>query len=73
MPVATVFEKLESGATVDDITEWLDVTREQVAAVVELAARSLDPPSPPGGPQARWSVDGYFAWLRQPRALFRFS
>jgi uncharacterized protein (DUF433 family) len=46
MPVATVFENLESGATVDEIIEWFDVTREQVVAVLEFAARSLDPPGP---------------------------
>jgi uncharacterized protein (DUF433 family) len=42
MPVATVFENLESGATVDEIVEWFDVSREQVTAVLEFAARSLD-------------------------------
>ena len=46
MPVATVFENLESGATVEEIIEWFDVTREQVVAVLEFAARSLDPPTP---------------------------
>jgi uncharacterized protein (DUF433 family) len=44
MPVATVFENLEAGATVDEIMEWFDVTREQIAAVLEFAARSLDAP-----------------------------
>ena len=47
MPVATVFENLESGATIDEIIEWFDVTREQVVAVLEFAARSLGPPTPP--------------------------
>ena len=47
MPVSTVFENLESGATIDEIMEWFDVTREQVVAVLEFAARSLDPPIPP--------------------------
>jgi len=42
MPVSTVFENLESGATIDEIMEWFDVTREQIAAVLEFAARSLD-------------------------------
>jgi uncharacterized protein (DUF433 family) len=45
MPVSTVFENLESGATIDEIMEWFDVTRERVVAVLEFAARSLDPPS----------------------------
>jgi uncharacterized protein (DUF433 family) len=52
MPVATVFENLEAGATIDDIMEWFDVTREQVVAVLEFAARSLDPPKPPA-PESR--------------------
>jgi uncharacterized protein (DUF433 family) len=47
MPVSTVFENLEAGATIDEIIEWFDVTREQIVAVLEFAARSLDPPNPP--------------------------
>jgi uncharacterized protein (DUF433 family) len=43
MPVATVFENLEAGATIDEIVEWFDVTREQVAEVLNFAARSLEP------------------------------
>ena len=42
MSVATVFENLESGATVDEIMELFDVSREQMTAVLEFAARSLD-------------------------------
>ena len=44
MPVATVFENLESGASIEEIMGWFDVTREQVVAVLEFAARSLDAP-----------------------------
>jgi uncharacterized protein (DUF433 family) len=47
MPVATVFENLEAGASVEQIMEWFDVTREQVVAVLEFAARSLDVPVSP--------------------------
>ena len=47
MPVSAVFENLEAGANIDEIMDWFDVTREQIAAVLEFAARSLDPPSPP--------------------------
>ena len=46
MPVSAVFENLEAGATIDEIMEWFDVTREQIVAVLEFAARSLDPPNP---------------------------
>jgi len=43
MPVSIVFENLESGATIDEIMEWFDVSRDQVVTVLEFAARSLDP------------------------------
>jgi uncharacterized protein (DUF433 family) len=46
MPVSTVFENFQSGATIDDIMEWFGVNREQVVAVLEFAARSLDAPVP---------------------------
>ncbi len=43
MPVAAIFENLEAGANLDDIMEWYDgLDREQVRAVIEFAARSLD-------------------------------
>jgi uncharacterized protein (DUF433 family) len=43
MPVAAIFENLEAGAKLDDIMEWYDgLDREQVKAVIEFAARSLD-------------------------------
>ena len=44
MPVSVVFDNLEAGATIDEIVEWFDVTREQVRAVIEFAARTLDTP-----------------------------
>jgi uncharacterized protein (DUF433 family) len=47
MPVATIFENIEAGANIDDIMEWFDgLDREQVKAVIEFAARSLDMPMP---------------------------
>jgi uncharacterized protein (DUF433 family) len=44
MPVSTVFENLESGASIEEIMEWFGVTREQIVAVLDFAARSLDAP-----------------------------
>jgi len=41
MPVATVFENLEAGATIEDIMEWFDLSREQITTVLDFAARSL--------------------------------
>jgi uncharacterized protein (DUF433 family) len=43
MPVSAIFENLEAGANLDDIMKWYDgLDREQVKAVIEFAARSLD-------------------------------
>jgi uncharacterized protein (DUF433 family) len=43
MPVSAVFENLEAGATMEEIIEQFDITREQINAVLEFAAHSLDP------------------------------
>ena len=43
-PVAVVFENLEDGMTIDEVMAQFPVTREQVTAVLEFAARSLDAP-----------------------------
>lgn len=56
MPVSIVFENLEAGATIDEIMEWFDVTREQVVTVLEFAARSLDAPNMQ---QPAQTVDAY--------------
>jgi uncharacterized protein (DUF433 family) len=47
MPVSAVFENLEAGATIEEIIEQFDLTREQIKTVLEFAARSLDPPPAP--------------------------
>jgi len=49
MPVATVFENLEAGSDIEEIIEQFHVTREQIQAVLEFAARSLDAPAAPVG------------------------
>jgi uncharacterized protein (DUF433 family) len=45
MPVSIVFQNLEAGATVEEIVEWFDLTREQITAVLDFAARSLETPA----------------------------
>ena len=47
MPVSAVFENLEAGATVDQITEWFDIAKDQVIEVLEFAARSVAAPAVP--------------------------
>jgi uncharacterized protein (DUF433 family) len=43
MPVSIIFENLEAGANIDDIMEWFEgLDRDQIKAVIEFAARSLD-------------------------------
>ena len=44
MSVSAVFDNLEAGASIGDIIEQFDITQEQVNAVLEFAARSLDAP-----------------------------
>jgi len=42
VPVAALFENLESGARVEEFLEWFPgVSREQAEAVLEHAVRSL--------------------------------
>jgi uncharacterized protein (DUF433 family) len=49
MPVYAVFENLEAGATIDEIIDQFDVTREQIQAVLTFAARSVAAPPMPVG------------------------
>ena len=46
MPVATVFQNLEAGLTVEEVMEEFAVTREQINAVLHFAAESLRTPAP---------------------------
>jgi uncharacterized protein (DUF433 family) len=46
-PVSVVFDNLEVGATISEIMDWFHLSHEQVAAVIEFAARSLDAPPIP--------------------------
>ena len=45
-PVAVVFENLEDGMTIDEVIDQFPVSRDQVKAVLEFAALSLDAPIP---------------------------
>lgn len=45
IPVAVVFENLEDGLTIDEITRMFDgLTRQQIRAVLDFAAQSLAGP-----------------------------
>ena len=41
-PVKLVFENLEDGMTIDEIIEQYPVSREEIKAVLDFAAHSLD-------------------------------
>jgi len=56
MPVATVFENLEAGLTVEEVMEEFGVTREQINAVLHFAAKSLET-LPPAQAQLPTPVD----------------
>ena len=43
MPVSAIFENIAAGASINDLMEWFDgLDREQVKAVIEFAARSVN-------------------------------
>ena len=49
IPVSVILENIEAGASINDIMEWFEgLDREQVKAVIEFVARSLEqtPSSP---------------------------
>jgi uncharacterized protein (DUF433 family) len=45
LPVSIIFQNLEAGATVQEIAEWFDVSRELINEVLDFAARSLEAPA----------------------------
>ena len=47
-PASVVFENLEDGLTIDEVMEQFALSREQVQAVLEFAARSLAAIGPDG-------------------------
>ncbi|MDQ2944819.1 MAG: DUF433 domain-containing protein [Acidobacteriota bacterium] len=46
MPVSAVFQNLEAGVTVDEITEWFDISKELVVEILEFAVRTVPAPGP---------------------------
>jgi len=47
MPVATVFENLQDGMTIDELIETFDgLTGEQIESVLKFVAQSLEAPVP---------------------------
>ena len=58
MPVSAVFENIEAGASIEEIIEQFDITREQILAVLEFAAWSLDAPPSTHSPTAQ-TVDAH--------------
>ncbi len=47
IPASAVFQNLEDGLTVDQVVQMFDgLTREQVKAVLDFAAHSLEAPAP---------------------------
>jgi uncharacterized protein (DUF433 family) len=55
LPVATVIENLED-LSVEEVMEQFDVTREQITAVLDFVARSLNASAPEQHP---WPVDAH--------------
>ncbi len=53
MPISAVFENLRAGSDIEEIIEQFHVTREQIQAVLEFAARSAEAPPVPVGASAQ--------------------
>jgi len=65
IPVAAVFENLEDGLTIDEITRMFDgLTPEQVKTVLDFTVQSLETPAP-----TRWCLSSAHApadfWCRE--------
>ncbi len=56
-PISVIFENLEYGSSIEEIMENYRVTREQIQAVLEFAARSAAAPAVPVG--AAGTVDAH--------------
>jgi hypothetical protein len=50
MPVSGVFDNLAAGSPIEEIIEQFEIAREQIQAVLEFAACTLDAPVPVGAP-----------------------
>lgn len=48
MPISVIFENLEYGSSIEEIIENYNVTREQIQAVLDFAARRAAAPPPVG-------------------------
>jgi uncharacterized protein (DUF433 family) len=44
LPVATIFENLQDGMTIEELMAQFDVSREQIRAVLQFVVRTLDTP-----------------------------
>lgn len=44
LPVGVVFQNLEAGATVDEIVDWFDISKDEVVEILEFATRSVAAP-----------------------------
>jgi uncharacterized protein (DUF433 family) len=42
-PVAVIADNLELGASIEDIMDWFHLSREQVTAVIDFAAKKNSP------------------------------
>jgi uncharacterized protein (DUF433 family) len=42
MPVAQIFDQLAHSGSLDDLVDWYGLDRDQLKAVLEFVARSLD-------------------------------
>ena len=68
-PVSVVFDNLEAGASINEIMEWFHLSHEQVVAVIEFAARSLD--ALPAAPRPKGRCSYSLITVLPPRSGMR--
>ncbi len=45
MPVSAVFDNLDAGASIEEIMDWFDVTRQEISDVLRFVAATLEAPA----------------------------
>jgi hypothetical protein len=73
MPVSTIFENLEAGASIDDILEWFEgLDRDQVKAVINSQPAAPDLATPTTSFTLSGNIPTFYTYFRrQSGAAFR--
>jgi uncharacterized protein (DUF433 family) len=54
MAVSIVFENLQAGATIEEISQWFDIPLDQIREILDFVARTLQAPDAAGCVKPEW-------------------